>query len=112
MNNKNYVKPIGIVEFFPKNNQQMSYKNSKGCVWQHAGAEAAVHAARDIFTGKESEAVLLVDISITFTTLKRQTMNHKINILCPTLVTYVKTHMKKLQHLLSTEIQSCDLKRN
>ena len=64
--------------------------NLQLCAGQQAGAEAAVHAAEEIFADKECEAVLLIDASNVFNTLNRQAMMHNISVLCPTLATYVK----------------------
>ena len=64
--------------------------NLQLCSGQKAGAEAAVHAAKEIFADKECEAVLLVEASNAFNTLNRQAMMHNIRVLCPTLATYVK----------------------
>ena len=64
--------------------------NLQLCAGQQAGAEAAVHAAKEIFADKECEAVLLIDASNAFNTLNRQAMMHNISVLCPTLATYVK----------------------
>ena len=64
--------------------------NLQLCAGQKAGAEAAAHAAKEIFADKESEAVLLVDAPNAFNTLNRQAMMHNISVLCPTLAIYVK----------------------
>ena len=67
--------------------------NLQLCAGQLAGAETAVHAAKEIFADKECHSVLLIDASNAFNTLNRQAMMHKISVLCPTLATYVKkTH--------------------
>ena len=47
---------------------------------QQAGAEAAVHAAKEIFADKEYQAVLLIDASYTFSTINRQAMMHIITL--------------------------------
>ena len=57
---------------------------------QQAGAEAAVHASKEIFADKECEALLLIDASNAFNTLNKQAMMHNISVLGPTLATYVK----------------------
>ena len=64
--------------------------NLQLCAGQQAGAEAAVHTAKEIFVDKECEAVLLVDAFNAFNTLNIQAMMHNISALCPTLPTYVK----------------------
>ena len=100
-NQKNDVRPIGIGEVLrriiskcimktAREDTMKAVGNLQLCAGQQAGAEAAVHAAKDIFADKECEAVLLIDASNAFNTLNRQAMMHNISVLCPTLSTYVK----------------------
>ena len=70
--------------------------NLQLCVGQQAGAEAAVHAAKEIFADKECEAVLLIDASNAFNTLDGQAMMHNISVRCPTLATYVKKNANEI----------------
>ena len=55
----------------------------KGC------AEAVIHAMRDMFHSEDKEGVILIDASNAFYSLNRQVALHNIQILCPTLWTYV-----------------------
>ena len=64
--------------------------NLQLCARQQAGAEAAVHATKEIFADKECKTVLLRGASNAFNTLNRQAMMHNISVICPTLATYVK----------------------
>ena len=104
-NQKNDVRPIGIGEVLrriiskcimktAREDTMKAVGNLQLCAGQQAGAEAAVHAAKEIFADKECEAVLLVDASNAFNTLNRQAMMHNISVLCPTLATYVKNTYK------------------
>ena len=57
------------------------------CAGQEAGCEAAIHAMRDIFENKNSDAVLLVDASNAFNSLNRENALRNIQKLCPSLAT-------------------------
>ena len=98
---KNDVRPIGIGEVLrriiskcimktAREDTMKAVSNLQLCAGQQAGAEAAVHAAKEIFADKECEAFLLVDASNAFNTLNRQAMMRNISVICPTLATYVK----------------------
>ena len=52
-----------------------------------SGAEAAIHAMREIFEGEDCEAVILVDASNAFNALNRQTALHNIQYICPPFAT-------------------------
>ena len=69
----------------------------------YAGAEAAIHAMRELYDDKECEAVLLVDASNAFNTLNRKAMMHNIGILCPTLSTFVQNTYRQLAHLVLSD---------
>jgi len=60
------------------------------CAGHDAGAEAAIHAMRDIFADINTDAVLLVDASNAFNQVNRQSALHKISILCPSFATILK----------------------
>ena len=49
----------------------------------NAGAEAAIHAMRTIFTQDSTEAVILIDASNAFNSLNRRVALHNIQITCP-----------------------------
>ena len=72
------------------------------CAGQQAEVEAAVYAAREIFTDKECEAILLVYASDAFNTLNIQTMMN-ISVLCSTLATCVKNTYKAASRLFVTK---------
>ena len=77
--------------------------NLQMCAGQHAGAEAAIHAMRELCNGKECEAVLLVDASNAFNTSNREVMMHNIGILCPTLTTFVQNTYRQPVHLILSD---------
>ena len=56
---------------------------------QEAGAEAAVHAMRDIFSDINTDAVLLIDAENAFNSLSRKVMLHNIKFICPVIATYI-----------------------
>ena len=60
------------------------------CAGHDAGAEAAIHAMRDIFARGDTDAVLLVDASNAFNRVNRQSALHNISILCPSFATILK----------------------
>ena len=113
-NQKNDVKPIGIGEVFRRMISKCIMKtvredtmkavgNLQLCAGQQAGAEAAVHAAKEISADKECEAVLLIHASNAFNTLNRQAMMHNISVLCPSLATYVKNTYEIAPRLLAAK---------
>ena len=59
------------------------------CAGHGAGAEAAIHAMRQIFQSDETDAVLLIDASNAFNRLNRQVALHNIQVTCPVIATYV-----------------------
>ena len=77
---ENDVRPIGIGEVLRRIISKCTMKTAREdtmkavgnfqlCAGQQAGAEAAVHAAKEIFADKECEAVLLIDASNAFNPL-------------------------------------------
>ena len=52
-----------------------------------SGAEAAIHAMRQIFEHEDCEAVILVDADNAFNSLNRQVALHNIQYLCPQFAT-------------------------
>ena len=52
-----------------------------------SGAEAAIHAMRNIFENEDCEAVILVDASNAFNSLNRQVALHNIQYICPQFAT-------------------------
>ena len=57
------------------------------CAGQEGGCEAAVHAARLMFSDENCEGVLLSDATNAFNSLNRRVALHNIAILCPSLFT-------------------------
>lgn len=47
------------------------------------GAEAAIHAMKEIFHDDDTEAVILVDAENAFNSLNRQAALHNIRYICP-----------------------------
>ena len=60
------------------------------CAGHDAGAEAAIHAMREIFAHENTDAVLLVDASNAFNQVNRQSALHNISIMCPSFATILK----------------------
>ena len=48
-----------------------------------SGAEAAIHAMKEIYEHEDTEAVILVDASNAFNSLNRSAALHNIQIICP-----------------------------
>ena len=59
------------------------------CAGLKSGGEAAIHTMRSIFDADETDAVLLIDASNAFNALNRAAALHNIQVLCPTLATYM-----------------------
>ena len=59
------------------------------CAGEVAGAEAALHAAHDIFKYHTTAAVLLVNAEKEFNTINRKAMRHSISLISPIISTYV-----------------------
>ena len=119
---KNDVRPIGIGEVLrriiskcimktAREDTMKAVGNLQLCAGQQAGAEAAVHAAKEIFADKECEAVLLIDASNAFNTLNRQAMMHNISVLCPTLATYVKKHIRNSSKIICCQRFRAEIRR-
>ena len=86
-----------------KEDVQKAVGNLQVCTSQHAGAEAAIHAMRELYDDKECEAVLLVDALNAFNTLNREAMMHNIGILCPTLTTFGQNTYRQSAHLILSD---------
>ena len=59
------------------------------CAGHGAGAEAAIHAMRQIFSNEGTDAVLLIDASNAFNRLNRAAALHNVQITCPVIATYL-----------------------
>ena len=95
------VRPIGIgdvsrriiakaILYVIRTDIQLAAGALQTCAGHDAGAEAAIHAMRDIFADNNTDAVLLVDASNAFNQVNRQCALHNISILCPSFATILK----------------------
>ena len=69
------------------------------CAGQIAGAEAAVHAMHLVFEQSDTEAMLLVDASNTFTSLNHVVTLHNIRSICPPIATLLINTYQTPAHL-------------
>ena len=99
-------RPIGVGEVFRriigkcimavvKEDVRRAAGNLQVCAGQQAGAEAAIHAMREIFGQESCEAVLFVDANNAFNAINRKTMLHNINYRCPSLAKYAENTYKE-----------------
>ena len=59
------------------------------CAASKSGSEAAIHAMHNIFEADNTDAVVLIDASNAFNSLKRAAALHNVMILlCPSVATY------------------------
>ena len=58
------------------------------CAGHKGGAEAAIHAVRQIFEENDDYAVVLIDASNAFNSLNRKAALHNIGVLCPIMHTF------------------------
>ena len=54
-----------------------------------AGAEAAIHAMKELYEEENSEAVIMIDASNAFNSMNRAVALKYIQVLCPTIATYL-----------------------
>ncbi len=59
------------------------------CAGHKGGAEAAIHAIRQIFQDDDDDSVLLIDASNAFNSLNRKAALHNIGVMCPIVHTFV-----------------------
>ena len=59
---------------------------------QYAGVEDIVHAMHDIFSEKNTEAVLLIEAENAFNSISRKVMLHNLKFLCPLISTYINSY--------------------
>ena len=59
------------------------------CAGHGAGAEAAIHAMKEIYENEATDAVLLIDATNAFNCMNRSVALHNIQIICPAIATYV-----------------------
>ena len=56
---------------------------------QEAGAEAAIHAIREISENEDTAAFLLIDTENAFNSINQKVMLHNLNFICPIITTYI-----------------------
>ena len=94
------VRPIGVGEVLRRIIGKMlgrlaadEIKEAAGplqtCAGHGAGAEAAIHAMRQLFQQDDNEGVLLIDATNAFNCLNRMVALHNIQITCPMIATYL-----------------------
>ena len=59
------------------------------CVGWEGGAEAGVHALREIFSDDSTQGIIQVDAENAFNSMNRQVMLHNIEILCPEISVFI-----------------------
>ena len=100
LDKKTGIRPIGIGEVIRRiigktisHHSIDEIKEAAGplqtCAGHGAGAEAAIHAMRQIFENEGTDAVLLIDASNAFNRLNRAAALHNIQIICPMIANYL-----------------------
>ena len=95
------IRPIGIgdvsrriiakaILYVIRTDIQLAAGALQTCAGHDAGAEAAIHAMRDIYARENTDAVLLVDASNAFNQVNCQSALHNISILCPSFATILQ----------------------
>ena len=90
------VRPVGIGEVVRrivgkavmkvvKRDLQEAIGSVQLCAGQEAGCEAAVHAMENLFTGDDTEAMILVDATNAFNRLNRQVTLLNCDKICPAM---------------------------
>ena len=59
------------------------------CAGRDTGSEAAIHAVYNMFNEDDTEAILMVDASNAFNSIKREPFLHNTKVLCPTLAPFI-----------------------
>ena len=117
--NNGGVRPIGIGEVLrrimgkcvmkiTKSDVMEAAGNLQLCAGQQAGAEAAIHATREIFQDPECQALIMVDAENAFNTLNREAMIHNISRLCPSISKFVENTYNTPPRLVLTETQEIE----
>ena len=93
------IRPIGVGEILrhiagkvviaATRNNVSSVGSLQVCAGHDAGCEAIVHAMNSIYQEEQTEAVLLVDATNAFNAVNRKAFLHNINIVCPSISTFV-----------------------
>ena len=56
---------------------------------QEAGAEAAIHAIREISENEDTAVFLLIDAENAFTSINRKVMLHNLIFICAVITSYI-----------------------
>ena len=72
-----------------RNDVISSVGSLKICAGHEAGCETVAHPMNSIFHENETEAILLVDAANAYNSINLKVILHKINIICPSIVTLV-----------------------
>ena len=107
------VRPIGIGEVLRRivgktisRRAKLEIKEAAGplqtCAGHGAGAEAAIHAMKEIFDAEGTDAVLLIDASNAFNRLNRAVAMSNVWITCPEIATYINNTYRKPSRLFVT----------
>ena len=94
------VQPIGVGEVLRrllgkcivhafKDTIKEATRNLQTCAGFEAGAEAAIHAMKELYEEENSEAVIMIDASNAFNSMNRAVALNNIQVLCPTIATYL-----------------------
>ena len=94
------IRPIGVSEVLRRiigksisRSTSQYIKDASGplqtCAGHGAGAEAAVHAMRELFSLEGTDGILLIDASNAFNCLNRRVALHNVQITCPAISTYI-----------------------
>ena len=100
------VRPIGIGEVLRRivgktisHHCRDEIKEASGplqtCGGHASGAEAAIHAMKEIYEQDDTDAVLLIDASNAFNCLNRAVALHNIQVICPMLSKYIINTYRK-----------------
>ena len=79
------------------------------CAGHKTKCESLIHAMREVYEEQSAEAVLLVDASNAFSSVNGNVFLHNVEIICPSIVRYVKNCYSLSSHFIiigGGEIQS------
>ena len=76
--------------------------NLQTCAGFEAGAEAAIHAMKELYEEENSEAVIMIDASNAFNSMNRAVALNNIQVLCPTIATYLINTYRQPSRLFVT----------
>ena len=77
--------------------------NLQTCAGFEAGAEAAIHAMKELYEEENSEAVM-IDASNAFNSMNRAVALNNIQVLCPTIATYLINTYRQPSRLFVLEV--------